>query len=124
MDTMRFTIGWIVDNAIREPLRALYMGGPSLGGYGFWESLPDEEICAMMTGVKASFWRGLEVSIAMCDRRIECKVDVFVIGVVGSVIGALLVLTVAGTACRCVLVRPIVNAIEKRRYAHCPIRDD
>jgi hypothetical protein len=58
MDTVRFTIGWIVDNAIQELLCALYMGSPSLGGYSFWESLPDEEICAMMTGVELSFWSG------------------------------------------------------------------
>jgi flagellar motor component MotA len=50
-------------------------------------------------------------------------VDAFVIGVVGSVIGGLLVLTVVGTACRCVLVRPIVNAIEKR-YANATPVDD
>lgn len=95
MDTVRFTISWIVDNTIQEPLHTLYMGGPLLGGYRFWELLPDKEICAMMMGVEASFWCRLEASIAMCNQQIKCKVDTFIIGIIRSVIGALLVLTVA-----------------------------
>ncbi len=34
----------------------LYLEGPAMGGYGFWEGRSPESICSVMTGNDESFW--------------------------------------------------------------------
>jgi hypothetical protein len=110
--TARFA-AWLARAAVYEPLKTLYMNGPAIGGYGFWESLPPEEICATLTRVEASFWHKTLPSVAMCEQLIERKTDAFVIGTIAFVVCGTILLVVVQSTCRCIVVRPIVDAIAK-----------
>lgn len=86
----------------------IYLHGPSLWGYGFWEGASEADICSSVTGVSSAFWMTNE---SMCLEIIERKSDAFLLGICGT-----LVLFVFGMAtCRCMFVDPIVDAIKDKR---------
>lgn len=55
---------WVTDVFLRIPLERLYMHGPALSGWGFWEGKRIEDICAELTRVPADRWELM---------RIECE---------------------------------------------------
>lgn len=95
-------IGWIVC-----PLRHLYFGGPSLGGWGFWEGLGGPEMCSGLTGVPAKHWEG--PGVTECDALLERKFVAFGIGVGALVFGVVAFQYLT----RWILVRPIVSSLHK-----------
>lgn len=62
---------------IIQPLKTLYFGGPRLWGWGGWEGISNEEICAQLTQVPAKVW---ENSIN-CSQLIERKFQTFLISI-------------------------------------------
>lgn len=50
-------ICWLLQAIILRPLELLYLHGPDLGGYGFWNGKTLPEICSSLSGVGASFWQ-------------------------------------------------------------------
>ena len=46
----------VTDVFLRIPLERLYMHGPALSGWGFWEGKRIEDICAELTRVPADRW--------------------------------------------------------------------
>jgi len=42
---------------VMYPLQTLYFNGPSVYNIGFWQGLPDEDICATITKTSADIWR-------------------------------------------------------------------
>jgi hypothetical protein len=115
------TRGWISEAimmAIAVPLKFLYFRGPSLDGYGFWESLPPEEICTRLTNVDAHFWVSSESARAACDGLIERKFDAFMVGCLGIACAMGFTVVLVQLACRCIIVRPIVKAIERNKRHH------
>lgn len=66
----RACVNYIYDTFIVRSMARLYIYGPSVGGYGFWEGREPNEICAIMTGNSAEFWKGnLDECERMIDRR-------------------------------------------------------
>ena len=55
---------WVTDVFLRIPLERLYMHGPALSGWGFWEGKRVEDICAELTRVPADRWELM---------RLECE---------------------------------------------------
>jgi hypothetical protein len=47
---------WVTDVFLRIPLERLYMHGPALSGWGFWEGKRIEDVCAELTRVPADRW--------------------------------------------------------------------
>jgi hypothetical protein len=60
------------------PLRQLYLEGPALQDWGFWEGKDFVDICAQLTGVSAKMW---ETNFGACSNLIERKFRAFVLGV-------------------------------------------
>tara|TARA_Y100000310_G_scaffold331842_1_gene406198 strand:+ start:6341 stop:6727 length:387 start_codon:yes stop_codon:yes gene_type:complete len=53
---------------IASPLKHLYLYGPSLGGYGFWNGKNEMDICAEMTGVPSDVWA---INMENCQQHID-----------------------------------------------------
>jgi len=54
-----------------NPLKIVYLQGPSVGGLGFWGGLPLLDICAQLTSVPSDFW---VVNMGQCHEQIDKKV--------------------------------------------------
>jgi hypothetical protein len=50
------TVHSIYEKLILSPLARLYLYGPSLGGWGFWNGLGMHVICAQKTNLLPDFW--------------------------------------------------------------------
>ncbi len=57
------------------PLRTLYFGGPRLWGWGGWEGISFQEICAQLTQVPAKVWE----NSTDCRELVERKFQTFLI---------------------------------------------
>ena len=70
----------MMDWIISQPFRYLYRHGPMLviAGVtiGFWDGLPSEEICGIMTQYNAPFWRE---HLTECEEIIHRKEQSFVV---------------------------------------------
>lgn len=80
--------------AVVEPLRYLYVHGPALGGWGFWEGRPQADACAELTAVPASFWASnVEPCSELLDRKFHAgltllAVAAYALAAVGTVMYA------------------------------------
>lgn len=45
------------DYTVLSPLARLYLYGPSLGGWGFWNGMDLSMICAQKTNISLEFWQ-------------------------------------------------------------------
>ena len=72
---------FLVYYALEFPLRLLYLRGPELAGYGFWEGRSNGEICNQLTGVSASHWTATAANALDCSSLIERKFGSLLIGV-------------------------------------------
>ena len=57
-----------------QPLRLLYLYGPSINGVGFWEGLPIADICSRLTHVDATFWLQQPDNLTQCTELIDRKI--------------------------------------------------
>lgn len=57
-------------------LSRLYLFGPNLKGFGFWEGKEAQDICAELTGVSSNFWSN---NISKCYERIHKHFNGYVI---------------------------------------------
>ena len=60
---------------ILNPLRNFYFNGPYLNGWGGWEGMPKEDICAQITKVSSNLWKNL--AIENCNLLLENKFQSF-----------------------------------------------
>jgi hypothetical protein len=68
----------LTDILIRKPLDTLYMHGPSLSGWGFWEGKRVEDICAEITNVPAATWELMRLE---CESMVQRRFQSFYVGV-------------------------------------------
>ena len=68
----------VVRNVLEPALRELYFVGPRLKGYGFWNGLPQADICAQLTQTSADVWRG--VAVSQCTTLTEQYFQAFYVG--------------------------------------------
>lgn len=83
--------GKLLVDGIGAPLRWLYLFGPSLLGWGFWEGKTAAEVCSRLTNVEAAFWER-DLNRGQCLELIEAKVHAFSIGAVVVAVWMIVVL--------------------------------
>lgn len=66
----------LLDTIFYSPLRTLYLKGPQIGPYGFWQGKPLADICATLTPTSALFWL---TNMAECERIVEERMDSMII---------------------------------------------
>lgn len=97
------------------PLRLLYFDGPAWSGWGFWEGRAPDDVCAELTHVDGSHWRGTEQGRMACTDLLERKFAAFVVGV-----AAVACVALAAQACSHFLTyhsttKPLAEAIREIR---------
>ena len=64
-----------------QPLKRLYLLGPSVLGLGFWEGQSTEDICAQLSTAPSSFWVAhLDECQALIDRHLRSFVVMAEVG--------------------------------------------
>lgn len=58
------------------PIRKLYLQGPRINGFGFWQGSPLSEICASITSIPVEHWN---INNAECEAVINKKFDAIVV---------------------------------------------
>lgn len=61
---MRQVVQVLVDYVLRD----VYLHGPSMNGYGFWQGMPKSHICSTLTKTTEDFWFNNEIA---CDEIVE-----------------------------------------------------
>lgn len=64
-------LGVVMQHMIRHPCEVIYRNAP--GAVGGWEGRDSADVCAQLTGTKASFWEGENMTecLSMIERRFE-----------------------------------------------------
>ena len=93
------------------PLRTLYLNGPSLLGYGWWEGVGEADLCSQITGVGAEFWDG-EHSQDACGDLIERKVFAFEIGTLAITTLGMTILLGSTLYWRWCILRPLTQELK------------
>lgn len=91
---------------VQWPLRTLYLSGPWLGGYGFWNGRSPADICTILNRAPGSLWEreGFEI----CLRMVEDQTVAFVVGC-NTTLACLLVLYLV---VRFMCCRPIATWVQ------------
>lgn len=92
--------------AVHAPLAHLYLHGPQLHGYGFWEGLPPEDICARLTGTGTGIW--LKNSDE-CEVVLRRHTHGFVLGVTWMIGAVLLLRFLDALLMRYMVVQPLLQ---------------
>ena len=71
---------YIPDLLFVQPLRTLYFYGPRFWGWGGWEGIATEDICAQLTLVSAQVWKDQPLN---CAALIERKFHTLLVTVGG-----------------------------------------
>lgn len=95
------------DKLITEPLRLFYFVGP------WWGNAPTTEICYELTGVKASWWAENDDRMAECAALLERHFVSWDVTIMTVLYVTTLTFLLVNLMCSCLVVRPIVRAIEK-----------
>lgn len=81
-------MGKIVDYVYKQPLRSLYMQGPHISNYGFWQGKTNEEICSLLTNTHTDIWMGSNQ--LRCMQMIDSSFDSFSICISTVIYGVLM----------------------------------
>ena len=73
---------------VTSPLKFVYLSGPSLAGFGFWNGVPYSQICAQLTRVETDHWK--ENAVA-CQSLVDRQVDAFVVSLLLGVVLAIVI---------------------------------
>jgi len=95
-----------------KPLKKLYFGGPSLGGWGFWEGAQEEDICASLTHVDAIHWSSSKEGAEMCQSLLDRKFTAFAVGITAMVTAAFVVAVTTQSIHYCLTIRPLLKRID------------
>ena len=117
--TVTACVWTIFDKGVSHPLSYLYLNGPSVGGYGFWEGQTPSDICAYFTHVGAYHW---DKNPTECQSLIDRHVHAFVIGVVAVLVVMLGMHVAYWLTLRVLLLGPMLRSME-RRYQYLSPRN-
>jgi len=112
----RFVVTYTLWYTIGKPLVGLYMHGPTLMGYGFWEGRSLPEICSTLTGVDAIYW-ATEAQSAQCTELVARKAVSYVVRSFTMVIVTVSLYVIAVGTWRYCILNPLLSAIMGRRHA-------
>jgi len=101
----------IVDYTLLQPLKQLYFDGPTVMGVGFWEKLPQKDICSRLTGVSATFWDKTDAS-KECKDLVSRKFETFIVGAFTLAYVWVIYKVFSYVLFRVFVLRPITNEIK------------
>lgn len=109
-ETLTNSLYFAANLLIATPVRILYLRGPSLSGFGFWEGKESEGICSQLSNVPASFWADHRTE---CETLIERKLDSIVVATsVSLYVGVVMVVGLYFGAWL-FIVRPVTSEIRR-----------
>ena len=100
-----------VDYTLLQPLKQLYFDGPTVMGVGFWEKLPQKDICSRLTGVSATFWDKTDAS-KECKDLVSRKFETFIVGAFTLAYVWVIYKVFSYVLFRVFVLRPITNEIK------------
>ena len=100
----------IPDLLFVSPLRILYFHGPRVWGWGGWEGINTEDICAQLTLVPASVWKE---QMANCGALLERKFSTFVVSVFGAAYFFAVYKVVSYVYFRYFVLAPIISELKR-----------
>lgn len=100
-----------VDYTLLQPLKQLYFDGPTIMGVGFWEKLPQKDICSRLTGVSATFWDKTDAS-KECKDLVSRKFETFIVGAFTLAYVWVIYKVFSYVLFRVFVLRPITNEIK------------
>lgn len=71
----------IYDYAVIQVIKKLYLHGPGISSYGFWQGRAPHEICAMIAGNAADFWNTNQHTRTECQALIDAKFNTWIIAI-------------------------------------------
>lgn len=84
------------------PLRTLYLQGPYMNGWGFWQGMSYADICAQLSGLDAIFWRQSIEHEQGCELLIERKFQAMLTGTYAVVYFIIIAyVSIYGICCCC-----------------------
>ncbi len=98
--------------AATAPLRWLYLQGPALGGWGFWEGRPPGDICAELTHLPAEHFLNEPEGAAQCGSLVERKFVAFCLGATAVSGTALMVAVCSQSVTYMMTVRPLLTRLD------------
>ena len=98
----------LISQALYVPLETLYLRGPWLHGYGFWQGTSPETICAHSSGADALFWVD---NPEECSIMIHKKVMGFAIAVYVVILCTSVYMSASAIYWRVVYINPIVQEL-------------
>lgn len=98
------------------PLTHLYMYGPALHGWGFWQGQHNADICAALTHGSAEFWAKTSAAAAECSVLIDHHQYAFVLGVTSVIAVCLFFSLLLGLTVYLCAVRPISVTLARCRF--------
>jgi hypothetical protein len=110
--SLRYVLSQIYEHLINIPLGHVYLHGPAINGFGFWEGLAFEDICAELTKVPARHWIH---NTDECHGLIGRHQHAFVIGVLLVVMIFLFLHLLYFLFVRWFMISPILGYIERER---------
>jgi hypothetical protein len=76
--TIEDTLAQVYQRLCFQPFLTVYLHGPAIGAYGFWQGRHLAEICSQLTSVSAPFWyRHSDECLALITQRAESYVVFF-----------------------------------------------
>jgi hypothetical protein len=102
----------VYDFLVVNPLKNLYFDGPTILGVGFWEKLPQKDICSRLTGVSATFWDKNDASIE-CEDLLIRKFDTFLVGLSTFSYMWIMYKIISFTIFKVFVITPIANELKQ-----------
>jgi len=105
---------------MQRPLANLYLSGPGLGGFGFWEGRSAPDVCVYVSGVgPTSFWEQPGAADA-CINLVAKKAAAFIIGTTVVLVTTTAVYAICVATWRVCCLNPILRTMRHVRYLHVP----
>ena len=108
-DTLR-SFKSIPDFLFVSPLRTLYFHGPRFFGWGGWEGINAEDICAQLTLVPAAVWTD---QMQNCAALLERKFSTFLVSVFGAAYFFVVYKVISYVYFRYFVLAPIISELRR-----------
>jgi len=110
----------LCENVFVYPLRLLFFQGPRVWGWGGWEGIQYEDICAQMTQVPAHVWRE---QMFTCAELLERKFTTFLVTVGAATYGFVLYKILSYLWFRYFILGPILHELKLWKRDHLPAKN-
>lgn len=104
----------IITKLLLYPMKLLFLNGPLLHGYGFWQGASFETICASASGTDALFW---VQHVDECHLIVDRKILGFALSIYFMLIITIIYIITNAMIMRYLYVQPFLHEMEQVRAA-------